>query len=44
MRDTIDFLKQRTGKEITLDSIPLNDPEVLKNIFARGDTDAVFQF
>ena len=44
MRDTIDFIKQRTGKEITLDSIPLNDPEVLKNIFARGDTDAVFQF
>jgi len=40
---TIQLIKQRSGIEVDLDSIPLDDPETFE-LFSRGLTVGVFQF
>ena len=39
----IELIKERTGETIDLSQIPDNDKEAL-DVFARGDTDGLFQF
>jgi DNA polymerase-3 subunit alpha len=41
--DALRMVRENHSKEIDLDTLPLDDPEVFK-IFARGDTIGVFQF
>ncbi len=41
--DALRMIKENHGKEIDLDTLKLDDPEVFK-IFARGDTIGIFQF
>ena len=43
IRKTVDLVRQRTGEEIDMSSIPLDDAETYK-VFAEGETTAVFQF
>ena len=38
------LIKNRHGIDIILDEIPLEDPKVFKNIYAKGKTSTVFQF
>ena len=42
IRDALDLIKERTGKWININRIPLNDKETFE-LLSRGDTDAVFQ-
>ena len=35
---------QKKGKAIDFDTLPLDDPEVYRNIYANGNTEFVFQF
>lgn len=39
----VSLIKLRTGKTVPIDDLEPDDPKVL-SIFARGDTDAIFQF
>ena len=43
IRTALDYIRNRTGKVIDIDAIPLDDPTVLK-IFADGNTTGLFQF
>ncbi|MDY6913295.1 MAG: DNA polymerase III subunit alpha [Planctomycetota bacterium] len=38
-----DLVRQKTGKDIDPETLPLDDPKVFK-LFRRGQTDGVFQF
>ncbi len=42
LRDTADMVKDRYGKDIVFDAIPLDDPNVFKMI-GEGDTVGIFQ-
>ena len=42
IQDALDLIKQRTGKEIDINAIPLDDKETFE-LLTRGETDAVFQ-
>ena len=42
IRDTLDFIRKRTGKTLDLEKIPFDDQEVYAMI-GQGDCDAVFQ-
>ena len=35
---------QKTGDAIDFDAIPMDDPEIYRNIYANGNTEFVFQF
>ncbi|MER2024788.1 MAG: DNA polymerase III subunit alpha, partial [Eubacteriales bacterium] len=35
---------QQTGNAIDFDTIPLDDPEIYRNIYANGNTEFIFQF
>ena len=37
-------IQANTGESISIDQLPPDDPEVMKNIFAAGKTNGVFQF
>lgn len=37
-------IQANTGENISIDNLPPDDPEVMKNIFAAGKTNGVFQF
>ena len=43
LKETLSNIKRHTGKDIDIDSIPLDDKETFK-LFGRGDTVATFQF
>ncbi len=43
LEDAKRLVKQNRGKEIDLDSLPLDDTETYK-LFSRGDTTGIFQF
>lgn len=38
------LIEERRGQKLDLESIDLQDPDVLKNVFASGNTTSVFQF
>ncbi len=40
--ETLSTIKKRTGKDVKIDDMPLDDPEVFKDI-SRGQTKCVFQ-
>ncbi|MBQ7194988.1 MAG: DNA polymerase III subunit alpha [Bacteroidales bacterium] len=40
---TLDYIKARSGKEIDIEAIPIDDPAVYE-LYGRGDTTVVFQF
>jgi len=40
---TLDSIKERFGKEIDIEAIPIDDPETYA-LYGRGDTTVVFQF
>ncbi|MBR5303741.1 MAG: DNA polymerase III subunit alpha [Candidatus Gastranaerophilales bacterium] len=42
IQDALDLIKARTGKDIDINRIPLNDKETFE-LLSRGETDAVFQ-
>ena len=42
IKDTLDIVKSREGKEIDLHSLPLNDPKIFKDL-SNGYTRGVFQ-
>ena len=39
----VNLIKERKGQEIDLDKIPYDEPETME-VFARGDTEHIFQF
>ncbi len=41
--DALDFIQEKTGTPLDIDSIPLDDKKTFE-LFARGDTDGIFQF
>jgi DNA polymerase-3 subunit alpha len=43
IEETLETIKQTTGEEVDIRTIPLDDEKTLK-LFARGDTFGVFQF
>ncbi len=43
IKNVIQLIKDRQGKEIDTDKIPLNDPETL-GLYQRGETNGTFQF
>ncbi|MDF2701128.1 MAG: polc: polymerase alpha subunit [Rubrobacteraceae bacterium] len=43
IEETLETIKETTGEEVDIRTIPLDDEETL-NLFARGDTFGVFQF
>lgn len=44
IKRTFQAVKERFGRELTLDTIPMDDKEVIREIFAKGRTKGVFQF
>ena len=42
IRDAVDFIRQTTGKQIDIDNIDYNDPQVLASI-GTGRTEGIFQ-
>ncbi len=42
IQDALDLIKERTGKDIDINNIPLDDQETFE-MLSRGETDAVFQ-
>lgn len=42
IQDALDLIKERTGKDIDINRIPLDDKETFE-LLTRGETDAVFQ-
>jgi len=42
IQDALDLIKERTGKDIDINRVPLNDKETFE-LLSRGETDAVFQ-
>ncbi len=42
IQDALDLIKERTGKDIDINRIPLDDKETFE-MLSRGETDAVFQ-
>lgn len=42
IQDALDLIKERTGKDIDINRIPLNDEKTFE-LLSRGETDAVFQ-
>lgn len=44
LTDTIRMVYERTGKLIDIDHMEMNDKQVFQQIFAKGDTNSVFQF
>ncbi len=42
IQDALDLIKDRTGKDIDINNIPLDDPKTFE-LLSRGETDAVFQ-
>ena len=42
IRDCIDMVKKRTGKDVKINKIPLNDEKTFE-LLKRGETDGVFQ-
>ncbi len=42
IQDALDLIKERTGKDIDINRIPLNDKKTFE-LLSRGETDAVFQ-
>lgn len=43
LSDCLQYIEQRTGKRIDLDTIPF-EPEVFRSIYAAGKTNSIFQF
>lgn len=43
IKDTLELIKNDTGKEVDIDHIPLDDPQTFA-LFQAGNTDGVFQF
>jgi DNA polymerase-3 subunit alpha len=43
IRDTLRMIKENYGKDLDIDSIPLDDAKTLE-LFARGETNGTFQF
>ncbi len=43
IQDTLYLIKKDKGEEVSLDEIPLDDPNVFK-LFCEGKTDGIFQF
>ncbi|PWT90242.1 MAG: DNA polymerase III subunit alpha, partial [Acidobacteria bacterium] len=41
--DTVQYIREKIGKEIHLNELPLDDPKVY-HLFTEGKTDGVFQF
>ena len=39
----VDLIKERKGRVVDLDNIPYDEPETME-VFARGDTEHIFQF
>ena len=44
LTDTIRMVYERTGKILDFDHMEMNDKQVFDQIFAKGDTNSVFQF
>ncbi len=44
LKDTVEIVKERHGKEIDLDTIPLDDEKTYNEIFQKGATAAIFQY
>ena len=42
IQDALDLIKERTGKDIDINGIPLDDKETFE-LLSKGETDAVFQ-
>ncbi len=42
IQDALDLIKERTGKDIDINRIPLDDRETFE-LLSRGETDAIFQ-
>ncbi len=42
IQDALDLIKERTGKDIDINNIPLDDKETF-DMLSKGETDAVFQ-
>lgn len=42
--ETLRTIERNTGEKIDIDRIPIDDADVYKEIFARGNTNSVFQF
>lgn len=43
IKDALQLIKESTGTDLDVDSIPLNDPKTFE-LFSKGDTTAIFQF
>ena len=43
IKECLDFVRERTGREIDLDNMPFDDPKVYE-LLGNGDTIGVFQF
>ncbi|MFA6449985.1 MAG: DNA polymerase III subunit alpha, partial [bacterium] len=43
VEDAVKYIKERTGKDLDLDSIPLNDEKTFR-LFCKGETGGIFQF
>ncbi len=41
---TLRLIEERRGHRVDLETIDLQDPDILKNVFAAGNTTSVFQF
>lgn len=44
LTDTIRMVYERTGRILDFDHMEMNDKQVFEQIFAKGDTNSVFQF
>ncbi len=43
IKDTLDYIKEDTGKDIDIEQIPLDDQKTFE-LYARGETTGLFQF
>lgn len=43
IKDALQFIKESTGIDLDIDTIPLNDPRTFE-LFSKGETTAIFQF
>ncbi len=43
IKDTLNYIKKSTGKEIDIENIPLDDQETFE-LYAKGETTGLFQF
>ena len=44
IHNALDMIKERFGKDIDIEAIPIDDKETYEQIYGRGDTTSVFQF